>query len=377
MKKLLSVLLVCAMTLPMLAGCGGKTEEGTVDVTEKVEATGEVYKVCNLVNGNLGDKSFFDSAEAGLAKLKKEGKIEYTTIEMGSGEENEANWKTALKEASEAGEYDLIIVGTYQMPDHLKEVAAEYPDQKYLIYDDTTYVGENANVANMSFKQNDLGYLVGVFASAMTTSGFMHTNEDAVLGFLGGRDTETANDFLYGYLEGAKSVNPDVKVDTRYVTNYTDKAAGKELSLAMINDSKADIIWGVAGGAGVGAAEAAQETDAAWYIGVDSDQEATFGDELAAVTLTSGLKNVGDGICWFINQWSLGNEFWGQEISLGIAEGGVDVVIDKNFATAPQSVQNAVAAAEKAIINGEVVVPSALVEGGNEAAIQLRDSMQP
>ena len=375
MKKLLSVLLVCAMTVTMFAGCGAKTEEGTVDVKEKVEATGEVYNVCNLVNGNLGDKSFFDSAEAGLTKLKKEGKIEYKTIEM--GETDETIWADTLEEVSAAGEYDLIIVGTYQMPDYLKETAAKYPDQKYLIYDDTTYVGENANVANMSFKQNDLGYMVGVFASAMTTSGFMHTNEDAVLGFLGGTDAATTNDFLYGYLEGAKSVNPDVKVDTRYVTNYTDKATGKELSLSMINDSKADIIWGVAGGAGVGAAEAAQETDAAWYIGVDSDQEATFGDELAAVTLTSGLKNVGDGICWFINQWSLGNEFWGQEIPLGIAEGGVDVVIDKNFATAPQSVQSAVTAAEKAIINGEVVVPSALVEGGNEAACALRDSMQP
>ena len=76
MKKLLSVLLACAMTLPMLAGCGSTTEEPEVDVKEKVEATGQVYNVCNLVNGNLGDKSFFDSAEAGLTKLKKEGKIE-------------------------------------------------------------------------------------------------------------------------------------------------------------------------------------------------------------------------------------------------------------------------------------------------------------
>ena len=50
----------------------------------------------------------------------------------------------------------------------------------------------------------------------------------------------------------------------------------KELAHSMIKDSKADIIWGVAGLAGNGAAEAAQESGKAWFIGVDSDQEATF-----------------------------------------------------------------------------------------------------
>ena len=44
----------------------------------------------NLVNGNLGDKSFFDSAEAGLKELPDAGSITYTTIEMG-GTTKEAN----------------------------------------------------------------------------------------------------------------------------------------------------------------------------------------------------------------------------------------------------------------------------------------------
>ncbi len=372
MKKLLSLLLASALTISMLAGCGGGGEEPAA-----AEGTGEVYKVCNLVNGNLGDKSFFDSAEAGLVKLEEEGKIEHKVIEMGATDADQPKWLETLYEVSASGEYDLIICGTYQMPEYLKEVADQYPDQKYLIYDDTTHVGECPNVVNMSFKQNDLGYMIGVFAAAMTTSGYENTNEDAVLGFLGGVDSPVINDFLYGYLEGAKSVNPDIKVDTRYVTNYYDTAYGKELALSMINDKKADIVWGVGGAAGNGGAEAAQETGKAWFIGVDSDQESTFGAELSAVTLTSGLKNVGDGICWFFDEWAAGNEYWGQEVNLGIAEGGVGVVTDKNFAKVPQKVQDAVLAAQESIVNGEVEVPSALAEGGNEAAIALRDSMQP
>ena len=50
------------------------------------------------------------------------------------------------------------------MPDYLKEVATQYPDQLYAIFDDTTYVGENQNVVNMSYRQNDMGYLIGVYA---------------------------------------------------------------------------------------------------------------------------------------------------------------------------------------------------------------------
>ena len=145
----------------------------------------------------------------------------------------------------------------------------------------------------------------------------------------------------------------------------------------MIKDKKADLVWGCGGAAGNGGAEAAQETGKAWFIGVDSDQEATFGSELAAVTITSGLKNVGDGIVWFFNEWLAGNEYWGQEVNLGITEGGVGVVTDKNFTTTPQEVQDAVLAAQEAIVAGEIVVPSALADGGNDACIALRDSMQP
>ncbi|MBR2062679.1 MAG: BMP family ABC transporter substrate-binding protein, partial [Anaerotignum sp.] len=200
MKKLFSLLLASVMTVGLLAGCGGGSEAPADDA-----ATGDVYNVCNLVNGNLGDKSFFDSAEAGLAKLAEEGKITYKTIEMGATDADQPKWLETLYEVAGTGEYDLIICGTYQMPEYLKEVADQYPDQKFLIYDDTTHVGENANVVNMSFKQNDLGYMVGVFAGSMTTSGHPNTNEDAVLGFLGGVDSPVINDFLYGYLEGAKS----------------------------------------------------------------------------------------------------------------------------------------------------------------------------
>ena len=358
-----------------------KTEEPAAEeekAEEPAAEEGKVYNVAYLVNGgNLGDKSFFDSAEAGLAQLKADGRIDYVTIEMGGTDEDQPTWLSTLYDVSEDGGYDLIICGTYQMPDYLKEVATQYPDQLYAIFDDTTYVGENQNVVNLSYRQNDMGYLIGVYAACMTVdTNVANINEDAVVGFVGGVDSPVINDFLIGFIEGAQSVNPDIKVDTRYTNDYVDTAIAKEYGLSMINDNKCDIIWGVAGNAGNGAAEAALETGKAWFIGVDSDQELTFSPDLAAITLTSGLKNIGNSLVWLFDEWDAGRTYWGQVVELGIAEGGVGIVTDKNYdKLASAETKAAVEAAQNAILNGEVVVDSALTN--QELAVELRDSVRP
>jgi len=406
MKKLLAIVLAATLLLG-LAACAAKTTTASSSAASASASTAEtassasasastsaaasasasastpaapakVYNVCNLVNGNLGDKSFFDSAEAGLAKLQDAGRITYTTIEMGGTDEDQPTWLSTLYDVSESGEYDLIICGTYQMPDYLKEVATKYPDQKYLIYDDTTYVGDNSNVVNMSFKQNDMGYLVGVFAASMTTDTSVDKiNSDPVVGFVGGVDSPVINDFLIGFIEGAQSVNKDIKVDTRYTNDYVDTAIAKEYGLSMINDKKCDIIWGVAGNAGNGACEAALETGKAWFIGVDSDQELTLSSDMAAITLTSGLKNIGDSLIWFFDQWDAGKTYWGQEINLGLAEGGVGIVTDKNFdKIAPQSVKDAVETAKQGIIDGTITVDSALKDTTGMVET-LREQVRP
>ena len=401
MKKIFALLLALVMVFSLVA-CASKTETPATETTTEETATettteekteepaaeaekaeepaaeeGKVYNVAYLVNGNLGDKSFFDSAEAGLAQLKADGRIDYVTIEMGGTDEDQPTWLSTLYDVSEDGGYDLIVCGTYQMPDYLKEVATQYPDQLYAIFDDTTYVGENQNVVNLSYRQNDMGYLIGVYAACMTVdTNVANINEDAVVGFVGGVDSPVINDFLIGFIEGAQSVNPDIKVDTRYTNDYVDTAIAKEYGLSMINDNKCDIIWGVAGNAGNGAAEAALETGKAWFIGVDSDQELTFSPDLAAITLTSGLKNIGNSLVWLFDEWDAGRTYWGQVVELGIAEGGVGIVTDKNYdKLASAETKAAVEAAQNAILNGEVVVDSALTN--QELAVELRDSVRP
>ena len=238
MKKFLMTLLSLIMVVAMVASCAPSTPAKPTDPAttqapdasepggeEPTEPAGKVYKVVNLVNGTLGDRSFFDSAEAGLAELAAAGRISYRTIEMGGDDEDQPKWLSTLYEVSESGEYDLIVCGTYQMPDYLNEVAAEYPDQKYLIYDSE---GDGDNIVNINYKQNDMGYLVGVFAGAMTLETDLNNiNDKSVVGFVGGIDSPVINDFLYGFLLGAQYANEDIKVDTRYVNSYVDPARAK------------------------------------------------------------------------------------------------------------------------------------------------------
>ena len=387
MKKYFSLFLALALVLMMFAGCGGSPEpaapaapaetpaDGSTAPAETPAPAGEKLKVANVVNGNLGDKSFFDSCEAGLSQLAADGIIEYKTFELGPTDADQPKWLSTLEELSADGSYDLIVCGTYQMPDYLTQVATNYPDQKYLIYDSAV---DLPNVVCVNYKQNDLGYLVGTAAALATSSDLPNMNPEKVIGFVGGENGPVINDFLVGYVQGAQAADPDVKIDTQYVGNFYDTGAAKELANVMIGQNKCDIVWGVAGGAGNGAAEAANELKA-WFIGVDSDQEATFSiaqPELAAVTLFSGLKNIGDSIIWVINEQLAGNTHYGETLNLGISEGGVSLATGGNFQTLPDDIKKAVEDATTKITSGEIVVDTAF--GDNAADVEaIREGARP
>lgn len=370
MKRLFKTMIILLLALTLVACSNKKPNGGTED--------DDVYNVAYLINGNLGDKSFFDSAYEGLIKLETDGRIKLRTIEMGGEDKDKPTWLSTLYEVSESEEYDYIVVGTFQMPDFLKEVATEYPDQKYIIFDDNTYVGDNDNVLNLMYKQNELGYVVGVLAGAVTTeTSIDKINEDPVIGFVGGVDSPVINDFLIGYIEGAQLSNPDIKVDIRYTNDYVDTAKAKEFALSMMNDHNVDIIWGVAGNAGNGAAEAILENNEAWFIGVDSDQELTFEAELSAITLTSGLKNIGNSLIWVFDELDAGREYWGKEVSLGLTDGGVGLVTDKNFdSVVPEDIKSLVLEAIDGIKEGSIEVSSAIGSDAVDIA-KVREAVRP
>ena len=376
MKKALAFALSLAMVFSM-TGCGKKEKETeapkatTTEAATEKTTSDEVYKVALVIAGVLGDKSFYDSSNEGLEALKEElgDGFEFKVEQMGGGSADQVNWEPTLLDYCDSGEYDMIITGSWQMADALATAADLYPDQKFIYFDETYDFegnGDNGNIYNVLFKQNEVSYLAGALAGLMTkTEGIEGIDpSNNIISVLGGMDSVVINDFVVGYIQGARDVNPDVQVSVSYVGNFDDSAKGKDLSLAMYN-SGADVGFNVAGNAGNGLIEAAGETGK-YAIGVDSDQAVTMPNYAANIP-TSALKNVGNALYRAIKMDMEGTLSYGITETLGFSEGGVELVKDAHYEElVPEEIRATIDDLEAQITSGELEVYSALTMSTDE-----------
>lgn len=207
----------------------------------------------------------------------------------------------------------------------LRENAETYADTMFLIYDEPTDLVENMpNVQMIGYKANESDFLAGALAALISETG--------VIGFVGGMESPVIHDFLVGYVEGARYVNPDIKVNVAYIGSYTDAAKGKDLGKTAI-DAGADVLHQVAGSAGNGYLEAAMEAGK-WGIGVDSDQYEVFKTEkpdLANSIVTSSLKNVGLSLQVLLREMIDGTYEWSQIRWFGIPEDCAGIAENENY----------------------------------------------
>ena len=370
-KRVLAVALSTAMAVSM----------GVVTVPVHAEE-GEPYKAALLLNGTLGDKSFYDSANEGLTKLQEElgeDKFTFKVEQMGATSADEAKWEPTLYDYCDDGSYDVIIVGTFQMLDALTNASADYPDQKFIYFDESfDFSNGGENVYNVMYKQNEVSYLVGAAAAMMTTDETLDKVDPSnkVIGFLGGMENSVIKDFLVGYIQGAKDVDEEIQVALAYVGNFYDSAAGKDMALTQYQNG-ADVGFNVAGSAGLGQIEAAVDADK-YAFGVDSDQASLLPDYAANIP-TSALKNVGNSLIRAIKLDMEGELEYGQLEYLGFAEGGVELLQDAHYEeVVPEEIRTKISELEQKITDGEIVVPTALGDNAmSEDEIQaLIDSVK-
>jgi len=266
------------------------------------------------------------------------------------------NIEPAIRSFAERG-YDLVIgIGFAQAP-IIENVAKDYPNTHFAIVDG---VSQLPNVASLVFKEHEGSYLVGILAAKMTRTG--------TLGFLGGMDIGLIHRFAKGFEEGAKSVNPNIKVIQNYV-GVTDAAwnnpgKGKELALAQISKG-ADVIFPAAGNSGLGAFDAVEEMgrDSSGrathlVIGVDSNQDMVK----PGFVLTSMVKRV-DNAVYQIVQDVAAHQFHAGLHVFGLEGDGVGYTVDdynKSLLT-PDAIR-AAEDARKKIIAGQVKVTDAMLQ---------------
>lgn len=298
-----------------------------------------------IAQGGLGDRSYNDLAFAGLTLAAAELGVEVVPIEspdpVGEGE-------NLLRTAAEAG-FDLVITLEFSHFDPLARVAPDYPDTLFSI---VNIVVEGPNVVSIMFDEHTGSYLAGMLAALVTTDPEIEqVNDAAVIGAIGGVQSSGIDVFLYGYLQGACAVNPDIDVLFAYSNGFGDPETGRELALSM-HEQGADVVFQVAGGTGEGIIAAARDENF-FAIGVDSDQ-----DYLApGNVLTSMLKRVDVAIYDMISRLVNGTLEGGTVLQYGLDEEGVglsEMTYTRHIV--PREYVEQVNAAREAIIAGELDV---------------------
>lgn len=277
MKKVLRLVAVVAATV-----MAATTFVAPATAATKVKV-GLAYDI-----GGRGDKSFNDSAAAGLDRAKKNLKVTAREVTVTTGSDSEREDKLRL--LAKAGYNPIIAVGfLYAGP--IKAVASDYPKVQFGIVDDASV--DLLNVAGLVFAEHQGSYLAGVAAALATKSN--------KVGYIGGVRIPLLQKFEAGFVAGVKATKKSVTVDVKYVTEppdfggFNDPAKAKVIAKGMI-DKGIDVIYSAAGGSGAGnfaaATDAAKAGKKVWTIGVDSDQYLSASAAEKKNMLTSMIKRV-------------------------------------------------------------------------------------
>src|SRR3954449_1771926 len=303
--------------------------------------------------GGRGDKSFNDSAFAGVEKATKDNGGKYTELSPNSDASNRADLLTQLADQG----YNPVIAVGFAYGDVIGDVAKQYPQTQFAIVDSSALGPDGkplgaSKITGLQFAANEGSFLGGVAAALKT-----QTNH---VGVVGGVESPLIQEFEAGYVAGAQAAKPGIQVDVQYIspagdfTGFSDPAKGKILAQGMYQGG-ADIIYHAAGGSGQGVFEAASEAGAR-AIGVDSDQYETVGDPaLQAVIMTSVLKRVDNAIEAYINDFAEGKVEGGTDIVSDLKSGGVGLSTSGGQI---DDIQSQLDDFQQQIIDGKIEVPT-------------------
>src|SRR6476469_3853546 len=350
MTKAAALLLAGSLAL---AACASSDKGGSSASGSSGAKSGDLKVGIAYDTGGRGDKSFNDSAFAGVQAAVKDLGGKCTELRPNADASNRADLLTQLADQG----YNPVIAVGFAYGDVIGDVAKQYPKTTFAGVDtDATGLKTQpapSNYTGLLFAENEGSFLAGVAAALKTTAGH--------IGFVGGVDTPLIHKFVAGYVAGAQAVNPKIKIYRQYISpagdfsGFNDPAKGQIVAQGMY-DKGADIVYHAAGGSGLGVFKAAAASNKL-AIGVDSDQYQTVGDPaLQAVILTSMLKRVDNAVEKFIEDFAAGKtkDFGGKNIVNDLKSDGVGLAtsggkIDDIKAQIDQYKQK--------IISGEIKVP--------------------
>ena len=350
-KKLLALLL-CLGMVAGLAACGGGTQgtsdspapESTAPVGETTPADTEepageaatdpdsiddnmtsadnTYQVAFVTDvGQLKDKSFNQGTFDGVKLYAAANGLSYKYYQpANSSEATDDDRYDAMKAAVDGGA-EVVVCAGYLQEAALKRAAMEFPDVPFVFIDGYPLTDDDgnvlANVAGISFQEEQAGYLAGF---AAVKDGFTK------LGFSGGGGgtNDACCRFGYGYVQGANAAAEElgVTVDMNYSWEYGATFSASTELQTMISGWYAngtEIVFACGGSMFQSIAAAASANDG-YVIGVDVDQSGE-----SDYVVTSAMKGLSDAVQWAVGHVYDGtfSEIGGTGTSLGVKDNAV------------------------------------------------------
>lgn len=358
MNKALKLFSSVLLATGVLTGCSKPNTESQT-ASSPAESSEKELNIMFVVTGSLGGGTNNDDVYSALTDYTTEFGGEVKTFECNM---DTSLYETTLQQAAETAEFDLIVTGFGTMVEPLGNVAAKFPDQKFLIFDTAMNFedGKNANVISVQVLQNQGAFLVGALSALMTKSDAEFANADLKVGFVGAMESVAIQDCLIGYIEGVKYVDESVDVLYSFVGNHQDSAVTKEMALTQ-NQNGADVVYGVSQ-SDLAVADAALEKGF-YAVCSDADDAMKIADtskETAQHIMTSVIKDYYNMVFPMVKEIGAGTAEFGKHKSISYADGGVKLADNEYFNSAvPEAVQTEFKGIVDKMMAGEIEVDTA------------------
>lgn len=353
MKKRVIALVLSALMVTGLVGCGAKDGQGN----EKTETSLKVGMVTD--SGTIDDKSFNQGTWEGIVRAEDELGIDKNYIKPAG--EIEAEYLKEIGNLYDNG-YKFIVTPGFKFETAIFKAQEQYKDANFVLIDGTPNDGGGNslvadNTVSIFFAEEQAGFTVGVATAIQLKEGG--------LGFVGGMEIPAVQKFNWGFQQGVKYANEKLgtkvtidKENVVYEGTFYNVAGGQQIAATMY-DRGVKAIFAAAGGVGVGVINEAKDRalggKEAWVVGVDVDQ---YKDGIyegnKSVVLTSAMKKIDEAAFQMIQDKINGEFKGGETLTFDASNDGIGIPEEN-----PNLTDEAIAAANDVITkmkSGDIVV---------------------
>ncbi|MEP3279520.1 MAG: BMP family protein [Stappiaceae bacterium] len=308
---------------------------GAVSLLVSASAYADTIKVAGIYTVPVQQK-WAGTLHRALVAAKDAGTIEYTFSEKVAN----TDYVRVMREYAESG-VQLIVGEAFGISKEARKVADDYPEIAFVMGDPGVEHGSNFAVFDNWI--HEPCYMMGMIAGKMTK-----TNK---IGMVGGYPIGEVNRLFHAFMEGARSVNPDVEFKVSFIGSWYDPPKAKEFAYAQV-ESGVDILYAER----AGVVDAAREKGIVAFGNVNDMNKEENGTD---VVVASALWHMENALNYAVEQVKGGTfkaENYRDWTMMG--KGGASLSPYYEFEDKiPQDVRDAVDQKKDEILSGAFVVP--------------------